>query len=214
MVVPLQVPRWSSDRWGSRGGWGLILTGLLPYVLVGVVAVFVWSPDDLGSGPAAGDVLIVLLFLLAMLGWAVPAVVLGRRLLRAPEVDAGDVAFVVRDPALLTAPLVIPWSEVDRVEHLRELDPWGSPEGLNCSFTGVTGLPAPRFPNLLVRVREPRVVPEARSGWLGPWPLTLLNLPSPYLMPRPSRTRTTRGFFVIVGDPEAVIARHAEATAP
>ena len=56
-------------------------------------------------------------------------VVLDRRLLRAPEVDAGDVALVIRDPALLSEPLVIPWAEVDRVEHLRELDPWGSPEG-------------------------------------------------------------------------------------
>ena len=154
----------------------------------------------------------MLLFLVAMLGWAVPAVVLGRRLLRAPEVDAADVAFVVRDPALLSVPLVIPWAEVDRVEHLRELDPWGSPEGLNCSFTGVTSRPRPRFPNLLVRLTEARPVPEARAGWLGAWPLALLTVPSPYLMPRPSRTRPTRGFFVIVDDPEAFIARHAAAT--
>jgi hypothetical protein len=37
-------------------------------------------------------------------------------------------------------------------------------------------------------------------------------VPSPYLMPRPSRTHPTRGFFVVVPDPEAVIARHAAAS--
>jgi len=210
VVVPVQVPRWSSDQWGSRGGWGLILLGVLPVVLAVVVAATVWWPGDLSPGPDGADLLPAAVLGVVALAWVVPAVVLGRRLLRAPEVDAGHVAFVVRDPALLTQPLVIPWAEVDRVEHLRELDPWGSPEGLNCSFTGVTSGPRPRFPNLLVRVTEPRLVPEARSGWLGVWPLAVLTVPSPYLMPRPSRSHPTKGFFVVVPDPEAVIARHAE----
>jgi len=213
VVVPLQVPRWSSDRWGSRGGWSLLVVGTLTVLLaVGGVAAVVRAAatgQDAGPGTAA----VAVLACVALLAWGVPATVLGWRLRRPPEVDAGDVAFVVRDPALLTEPLVIPWAEVDRVEHLRELDPWGSPEGLNCSFTGLTSWLRPRFPNLLVRVAEPRMVPEARSGWLGPWPLTVLAVPSPYLMPRPSRTRPTRGFFVVVADPQAVIAHHAAASA-
>ena len=142
-----------------------------------------------------------------------PAVVLGRLLLRAPEVDAGDVALVIRDPALLAEPLVIPWAEVDRIEHVRELGRRGGhAEGLNCSFTrghqpAATAVPEPAGP----AGRGTQRLPEARAGWLGPWPLTVLAVPSPYLMPRPSRTHPTKGFFVVVPDPEAVIAKHDEA---
>ena len=208
MVVELQVPRWSSDQWGSRGGWGLLVVGgvTIALGLAGLGGVLWAFASEQAVEPTGG--LLAALASVALLAWAVPAVVLGRLLLRAPEVEAGDVALVIRDPALLAEPLVIPWAEVDRIEHVRELDPWGSPEGLNCSFTGVTSRPRPRFPNLLVRLAEARTVPEARAGWLGPWPLTVLAVPSPYLMPRPSRTHPTKGFFVVVPDPEAVIAKH------
>lgn len=64
-----------------------------------------------------------------------------------------------------------------------------------------------------LRVGGPRVVPQPRDGWLGTWPLRVLPVQSPYLMPLPSRTRATRGFFVIVPDPEAVIARHHDQVA-
>ncbi len=84
---------------GIRRRPDLILVGLLPFALAFLTAALAWWPHELGSGPAAADLLPVTALGVAALGWAVPAVVLGRRLLWAPEVDAGDVAFVVRDPA-------------------------------------------------------------------------------------------------------------------
>ena len=212
MIVELKVPRWSSDRWGSRGGWGLLVVGTMAVLLAagGLGAVLRAAATGVDAGP--GGTVLAGLASIALLGWGVPAAALGWRLRRPPEVDAGDVAFVVRDPALLTEPLVIPWTDVDRVEHVREWDASISGEGLSCSFHGVTSEPRPRLPNLLVRLGDPRVVPQARSGWLGTWPLAVLPVPSPYLLPRPSRTRTTRGFFVTVPDPASVVARHAAAS--
>lgn len=210
MIAEKLVP--TSNRWGSRGGWGMLIVGGLTIGLtvVGLGAVS-WAVAS-GDEVEAVDALLTVLVLLGLLGWAVPAAVLGRRLVRVPQVDAGDVGLTVRDPALLTAPMVIPWGDVDRVEHLAELDPWTSAEGLNCSFTGVTGWPRPRFPNLLVRLKDAGPVAEARSGWLGSWPLAVLAVPSPYLMPRPSRRGPTRGFLLIVSDPVAVIERFATAS--
>jgi len=93
VVVPLQVPKWSSDRWGSRGGWGLLVAGALSTVLAlaGLVAVAWVATSEQAVEPSGA--LLAALAAVALLAWAVPALVLGRRLLRAPEVDAGDVAF-------------------------------------------------------------------------------------------------------------------------
>ena len=188
----------------------LAVGGLAIAGAFGALALTSWSVVSGGSDIAL--VLAVVPVVMVLVAVGIPFAVLGRRLLRAPLVDAGELALTVQDPALLTEPMVIPWGDVDRVEHLAELDPWTSAEGLNCSFTGVTGWPRPRFPNLLVRLKDAGPVAEARSGWLGSWPLAVLAVPSPYLMPRPGRTRPTRGFFVVVDDPAAVIERFATAS--
>ena len=92
MVVELRVPRWSSDQWGSRGGWGLLVVGgvTIALGLAGLGGVL-WAFAGEQAVELTGGLLAALASV-ALLAWAVPAVVLGRLLLRAPEVDAGDVA--------------------------------------------------------------------------------------------------------------------------